>query len=371
MKILHINGNYIYTSLHQLMTEGLTQRGYTNKVYVPVYDKSLAVINPNDNVVISECFKRVDRVLFGYKQRKIIHDAVDRIDCSSYDCIHAYTLFTDGNTAMELSKKYDIPFVVAIRNVDVNSFFSKMVHLRRRGIEIMRRAKVVFFLSEAYREQVFDKYVPKKYREELMEKTYIVPNGIDEFWFENIPQGGKTVEFDKEIRLVFAGRIDKNKNVTTTQKAMQLLREKGYNVSLTVVGKVQDESEVEKIKSDKYTKVLDAMPKEKLIDVYRSSDIFVMPSFTESFGLVYAEAMSQGLPVVYSAGQGFDGQFAEGEVGYRVDSHSPESVAEGILKVIENYGNISPYVSQKVKKFSWDEIVKEYSDIYEKIGGTK
>ena len=96
-----------------------------------------------------------------------------------------------------------------------------------------------------------------------------------------------------------------------------------------------------------------------------------MPSFTESFGLVYAEAMSQGLPVVYSAGQGFDGQFAEGEVGYRVDSHSPESVANGILKVIENYGNISPYVSQKAKKFRWDEIVQVYSDIYEKIGGTK
>ena len=71
MKVLHINGNYIYTLLHQLMTEGLTQMGYTNKVYVPVYDKSLAVIKPNDNVVVSECFKRIDRVLFGYKQRKL------------------------------------------------------------------------------------------------------------------------------------------------------------------------------------------------------------------------------------------------------------------------------------------------------------
>lgn len=58
-----------------------------------------------------------------------------------------------------------------------------------------------------------------------------------------------------------------------------------------------------------------------------------MPSFTESFGLVYAEAMSQGLPVIYSKGQGFDGQFAEGVVGYHVDAHDPEELCENIIKM--------------------------------------
>ena len=44
-----------------------------------------------------------------------------------------------------------------------------------------------------------------------------------------------------------------------------------------------------------------------------------MTSLGESFGLTYAEAMSQGVPVIYSKGQGFDGQFKEGVVGYHVD----------------------------------------------------
>jgi glycosyltransferase involved in cell wall biosynthesis len=69
----------------------------------------------------------------------------------------------------------------------------------------------------------------------------------------------------------------------------------------------------------------------ELIDIYRANDIFVMPSFTESFGLVYAEAISQGLPVVYSIGQGFDRQFPEGEVGYHADPNSAQSVADAIL----------------------------------------
>ena len=60
--------------------------------------------------------------------------------------------------------------------------------------------------------------------------------------------------------------------------------------------------------------------KEELIKLYRDSHIFTMPSITESFGLVYAEAMTQALPVVYTKGQGFDGQFPDGEVGYSVEA---------------------------------------------------
>ena len=61
-----------------------------------------------------------------------------------------------------------------------------------------------------------------------------------------------------------------------------------------------------------------------------------MPSYTESFGLVYAEAMSQKLPVIYSKGQGFDGQFEEGLVGYHVSPYDVKDIANGILKALEN-----------------------------------
>lgn len=46
------------------------------------------------------------------------------------------------------------------------------------------------------------------------------------------------------------------------------------------------------------------MDKTKIIDVYRDSDIFVMPSKFETFGLVYVEALTQGLHLIYTKGQG-------------------------------------------------------------------
>lgn len=363
MRILHINCNYIGTTLHQLMIEHLDALGYDNQVFVPTYDKNIAVIKPNNNVHVSECFNKWDRLVFDYKQQKIIKAIEEHYDVASFDLIHAYTLYTDGNAARVLSEKYGIPYVVAVRNTDVNDFLKKMIHLRKRGLKTLLAAKEVFFISDAYRRQVFEKYVPQKYQEVIKKKTYIIPNGIDEFWFENTPEQGKAID-KKHIKLVYAGRIDKNKNIPTTQKAMEILRKQGYEATLTVVGKVQDEKEFQIIKNDPYTTCLPAMPKEKLIDVYRASDIFVMPSFTESFGLVYAEAMSQGLPVIYSKGQGFDNQFPEGVVGYHVDSGSPDDVAEGIKRVIENYSDIQKNVVDAARRFNWEEIVNQYSALY-------
>ncbi len=372
MKILHINCNYTGNQLHKLMVEKLDGLGYENKVYAATAEKERAEKKYGENAVVSLCLNRFDRFWFGNKQRKIEKDLTTKIDVSHYDCIHAYTLFTDGNCARKLSKKYNIPYVVAVRNTDVNSFFKLMVHLRGLGIKIMQDAKYIFFLSESYCKTVFEKYVPKKYHEELLAKTMIIPNGIDDFWFDNMFDGEKTLSQERPVKLMFAGRLDKNKNIPTIQKAMKLLRDKGVETQLTVVaGRIEDKGELARIKQDPHTTHIPGLGKEELIDEYRGHDMFVMPSFTESFGLVYAEAMSQGLPVIYSQGQGFDCQFAEGEAGFRVDSHSPESVAEGILKVIENYDKISPFVVKKAEKFKWDEIVRKYSDIYEKIGGTK
>lgn len=367
MRIFHINCNYLGNALHQIMAENLEKSGYENQIYVPVYNKNISVINPNKNVCVSECFKKWDRLIFDYKQAKIYGDIVSKFDVSDYDIIHAYTLFTDGNCARRLSKKYAVPYVVAVRNTDVNTFLRYMPHLRKRGIKTMLGASAVFFLSESYRRQVFEKYVPEKYREEILKKTYIIPNGIDDFWLNNTFSKDKTINAKETVKLIFAGRIDKNKNVPTTQKAMKILEKEGYKTSLTVVGKMEDKAEYEEIIKDKNTKYIPNQKKEELIKIYREHDIFVMPSFTESFGLVYAEAMSQGLPVVYSAGQGFDGQFEEGCVGFSVDSHSAESVAAGIKNVIQNSAAVCPGLADNACKFNWSKIALHYDSVYKKI----
>lgn len=367
MRILHINCNYILSNLHQTMIENLNKQGIQNDVFVPTYDANRSIVDVKPYVKVVKCFRKWDRLFYYNKQNKIIKAIQKTYSCDKYECIHAYTLFTDGNVAMNLSEIYGIPYVIAIRNTDVNDFLKLMPHLRGLGIEIMRKATAIFFLSVSYLNQVLKKYIPAKYHDEILQKTYVIPNGIDDFWLNNSFGKNSNIDIKKGVKLIYAGRIDKNKNIPTTQKAMSILSRRGINTILTVVGQVDDKKEYRRIIKDKHTNYLPAMPKEKLIDEFKKADIFVMPSFTESFGLVYAEAMSQGLPVIYSSGQGFDNQFSEGTVGFHVSSNDPKSVADGIEKIIDSYSIIKERTTVSAKRFNWKDIAKRYVEIYRKI----
>lgn len=96
-----------------------------------------------------------------------------------------------------------------------------------------------------------------------------------------------------------------------------------------------------------------------------------MPSFTESFGLIYAEAMSQGLPVIYSKGQGFDVQFKEGIVGYSVKASLTNDIADKIEMVINEYSKISENYRMLVNSFCWGTISERYWSQYQDISSVE
>lgn len=372
MRVLHINGNYIYSTLHQLMIRNLNELGIENYVFVPVHDKYSDFIVPDENVKVVACFKKRDRYWFEYKQKKIIQAVESLYDIKSFDLIHAYTLFTDGNCAHFLSQKYQIPYVVAVRNTDINAFFKYRILLRRLGIKILKDASSVFFLSKAYRDLLLRKYVPSDFRDKLIGKTRIIPNGIDDFWFQNKFTKRNYDEINarirnKELRLVYVGTIDNNKNIKLTVTAMGILKKEGWHVTLDVVGPITEDKAYNGFKNDPSVHYIPKKPKEEIIKYYVNADIFVMPSVHETFGLVYAEAMSQGLPVIYTRGQGFDKHFEEGEVGYSVDSNSINEMCGAIKSICNNYEEISKCCIKKVERFRWGIIVQKYVQCYKEL----
>lgn len=367
MKILHINCNYMDSWLHQNMIEQLSELKVENQVFVPVYDSTGHSVVPKAYVKACECFKKRDRIIYQYKQAKILKCVQNEYNISDFDCIHAYTVFTDGNIARKLHKKYGIPYVVAVRNTDINNFFKYMLHLRKVGIGVLRDAFAIFFLSPAYKGELFDKYIPMCYRKELLGKSYIIPNGIDKFWICNekneINDRLKHI-CRKEVRFIFVGNIDKNKNVLFVAEAINKLIFEGWKVQFDVVGKVKDYAQYKKLVLYDFVHYYEPMDKEKLMHMYRNNDIFVMTSHTESFGLVYAEALSQGLPVIYTKGQGFDKQFPDGFIGYAASDTDIVDLLEKIKKILSNYETIVKNIRGAALKFSWKEICDEYKKIY-------
>lgn len=371
MKVLQIVNDYLNTKLYELLFNTLGEIGVNNVIFVPVLQNCICR-KPNDdgrncdtNLIMSQCFTQLDRFIYFSKQRKMLAAIEESIDLKSICAIHAHTLFSAGYTAMKIREQYGIPYIVAVRNVDVNVFFKRMKHLRGTGIDILKKASMVVFLSPAYKKKVIEEYVPESIRNKIEDKCRVIPNGISDVFLNNL---WKPHDIDKKnIRLICAGEINKNKNLIETIEASRILKTKGINISITAVGDVTEKS-CKKWVDDKMVQHIPKCEQVKLLEYFRQADIFVMPSHTETFGLAYAEAMSQGLPVIYTKGQGFDGQFPDGEVGYAVSDMEPDKLAGRIMQVVNNYENLSQNAVRSVEKFRWEKIAGEYKAIYKKIG---
>lgn len=366
MRVLHINSYYSGSKLYKNLYDQQEKNGLDISVFLPVASQ----LDNNDDfgeyTTISVNHKKYDRFIFHLKHSKILKDITNKYDMEKYSLIHAHSLFSNGYVAMKLKEKYGIPYMVAVRNTDVNTFFKRMVHLRKMGIRILENADQVIFLSKSYRDKVIEKYVPVDLKAKILNKTLIIPNGIDDFWLKN--RGNiRTTPNKKDLRLLYVGVINKNKNVTTTIKALDLLIKEGIKARLTVVGRIEDQSIYDHIKTLNYVEYIEPKPKEELIKIYRQNDIFVMPSIHESFGLVYVEAMSQGLPVIYTKGEGFDGQFENGVVGYGVDCFSAKEITDRIKDILCNYLLLTDNCVQQTGIFRWCEIAEQYNKALVKL----
>lgn len=365
MRILQLANGYFGNKLYAHLFSSLERVGVENRIYVPLAKNSSAPDPDSDNIIVSKCFSQLDRFLFFSKQKKMLDDIEKNIQLPSIDAIHAHTVFSGGYTAYQLNKKYGIPYIVAVRNTDVNIFFKYMVHLRSTGVEILRHAEKVVFLSPAYQRRVLERLIPEKDREAIRAKSLVIPNGISKLFLEH-PAEPKALRGDT-LRLIYVGEVSANKNPELTLRAISLLRDGGQAAKLTVVGAIKEKKYQKIMTQAEFVEYHEQCPPEEVLGYLKEADIFVMPSHTETFGIVYAEAMSQGLPVLYTRGQGFDGYFPDGTAGYAVPDTDPRELARKIQQAAACYGELSSNCVRLAKRFNWDSIADQYQQIYREI----
>ncbi|MEC3940318.1 glycosyltransferase family 4 protein [Enterococcus mundtii] len=366
-KIIHICNNYIYSNLYNELITRLDKE-YENKVFAAIGVGKNHLVRPqmvNENIKVVECFSPYDRFFYKMKSNKIFNALLKTYDPTDFDIVHAHTLFTDGNVAYNLYKKSKIPYVITVRSTDIKYFFKYYKHLKNLGNDILMNASKVIFLSESYKEKMIEKYVYLKNKQLILEKSIVIPNGVDPYFLNNLmDQTAK--ERKSQLILLTVGRIERNKNQLMVCKALDELRTSGLEFSYQLVGQITDEKYMDKIKKYSFVDYLGSKNKEDLISIYSNADIFILPSKSETFGLSYAEAISQNTPVIYSKNEGFDKQFEEGVVGYSVNSNSKEEIKSRINKMILDLDSFQG-ISEYSKEFDWDKISNKISEVYSKI----
>ena len=120
----------------------------------------------------------------------------------------------------------------------------------------------------------------------------------------------KSYNNDIVFKILFVGRISKEKNLMRLIEAVLKLRKVFKNVELTIVGSLGNDQKKILPLIQKNTGVVNYLgpvsSKNQLLEIYREHHLFAMPSLIETFGLVYIEALSQGLPVLFTENQGID-----------------------------------------------------------------
>lgn len=376
MKLFHICCNYSTTSLFKNIIETISNKEIEQIVYVPVRRREHLNLNEvKDRINVLYRFSNIlrpwHRIFYKWKLRTILKDIeVARIEFDNVDIIHAHTLFSDGGVAYKLYLRYDIPYIVAVRNTDINVFFKYMLHLRKFSYEILRHASKIVFINPSYRDYLIKSIIPDKYKVEIEKKSIIVPNGIDNYWFRNIIH--EKIFTNEKLRLLYVGIISRNKNLNGLLNVVDEMNFRGLPVELLIVGKD---------KLNKCTKLIEKrasqmgnvqvefreMNKDVLLSYYRSADIYIMISFNETFGLTYIEALSQGLPIIFTKGEGIDGFFEPGKVGYAVRPDKPIEIVEKLSLIMKEYSSISSNCAKESIRFRWENIVENYLLIYQTI----
>lgn len=372
--ILHLCNDFAGSTVHAELYQRLEQIGARQIVYCPIRDSELEGNNSfegnNSEIIYSNILKKYHRFCFHLKIKDIVRDIERRIDLSKVDCVHATTLFSDGAVALKLKQKYGIPFIVAVRNTDLNAFMKYAPHLWNVHRRVVREAEKVVFITPNIEKRFISHHTLKGLTEIVEQKAIVIPNGLNDFWHNNLSL--ENDETDNPFSIVYVGKFDDNKNVLRLIRAFLKLAEK-YPEKPFHLDLVGGDGEQEKSVLQLVTKKSEIMhyhgkifDKPLLMNIYRRNRVFAMPSKKETFGLVYLEAMSQGLAVLYTRGEGIDGLF-DARVGEAVNAFSEDEICVALERMLLRPDEYVKLQTSDFEKFQWKKIAQQYLDIYQKL----
>jgi len=194
----------------------------------------------------------------------------------------------------------------------------------------------------------------------------VIPNGVE------IPDAVERSRADRTLRLLYLGRLDPKKGLENLLAACRLVDQAGMDWMLTVAGG-GDARYVDRVRGlvgelglDEKVKMVGPAFGDAKEDLFARSDVVVVPSHTENFGLVVAEALARRVPVIAAKGTPWS-RLDEVGCGLWVEN-DPDSLATAIRQMsglpIRRMGEQGMEWMQR--EFRWEARAREMIDCYER-----
>lgn len=181
---------------------------------------------------------------------------------------------------------------------------------------------------------------------------------------------------DRPLRLTFAGRLQPHKGPQVAVAAVGRLRQLVPEISaqLTVAGRQSGADEVDIVQLARQSEISDVVvltepvPHPQLAELFRTSDAVLVPSYSESFGLVALEAMACGTPVLAHSVGGLAELVQHGETGSLIDSLCPDQWAEQIAQLATDrsqWRRCSEGAAALARRYSWASTAQQSLAAYQ------
>lgn len=262
--------------------------------------------------------------------------------------VHAQSIVVDSFISRRLFEKYGVPYVVTIRGLP--KFYNVLIHRN------LASAKAVITLSAI---------TQKKIKQLYNIDSIVIPHGVDDIFFNQEERINKN---NNGIKLVTVCRLIALKNI---DKIIHAIAKSNKEIYLDIYG---DGDELLKLKGlvfelklEKYINFLGRVDNAQLPSLLNAYDCFVMPSFPESLGRVYFEAMAVGLPIIGVKNTGVDGSITDGYEGFLIAEPSVDELLSCFNREDFNRRNLVK-MGENARAFSenyrWNSIIQKLESIY-------
>lgn len=367
---------------HFLGTMRPEHDGVTRVVYRlrELFDRSFAehlFISPIGSQIPQDDIRTVPSIPFPlstqYRLAMVNQDSVQRVlGNDKPDIIHIHSPDPLGWAAMRYARHVGIP-MVATYHTHFPSY-AKYYHLEFAapiGWQILRAlyssSQALIVPSQATLEELAD---------HGFKNLIHIPHGVDTDSFSPANRSEawrSSILGDDPNRVIvsFVSRLVWEKNPMVLVKAWKQLNNKG-RAKLVIVGDGPARAKLEQLLPEAhFTGKLSGAP---LFEAYASSDIFVFPSITETFGNVTVEAMASGLPAICAIAGGARDIVIPGKNGLLFDADKPIQLAQAIDELVTNPElrlQMSKAALESVKRFRWDTTVSAYERVYQDVAAAK
>lgn len=290
------------------------------------------------------------------------HKAVQLCRENKYEFINTHFAVPTGPLGVRIAQKFGIPNILSLHGGDIYDPTKKFSPHRwlifRLCIKYVLNHSDYVIAQSSNTKGNTQKYYPSK--KEIM----IIPLPYEEVSF--VPATRKDIGFEEsDIYLVSVGRLVRRKGFDYLINALAEIRQQ--NVKLIILGEGPERESLQRIITEKGLERRVVMPgfvdEKKKFEYLNCSDLYVLSSIHEGFGIVIQEAMQVGLPIVATNYGGQIDIIQDTVNGLLVESCSANALADGITRLLadrELMENMRANNRDKVKEFYAGTIADRY-----------